>query len=530
MPAPSISFDSRPKPGAAREHLAAVVANLTRARALQILVECAWGGLFWGLLVSTVVMLSVRLGRLAYPAWAIVGGSLALAMIVAAVGAWRRRPDDLQVAILTDLRLNLKERVSTAWEFARAAPDDGLTARLAAQAVWAVRRPNPRRVFPLRMSNWGRLTPVAATLLVLVSLVDPPGTAEPQVMIGDEGVAAEGSRLREYGRRLEGRARREGLRRSVEASQSMQHLGSRMESATLSRRRALNRLRDLGATLDEEELAALRDAVELDVGPLELVSSATSPLARIARLRSRIQALLDGSSARGQAESLSGDEDGLTGIGISAAELERALEDFSTGDPQELRRILDALTRLDRALRDAQELGDAGQAVDRARDNLGAADLPSGRQGEAPGTASNQGEGRMGARRGDDGGPTRSKKEGDPTTGDGSGFSPDGTSRGRQSRGPTGTEPRGQIIKPEARLGEGLVFRSEARVLPRAGQPTVEAVELDPSYAAQLEGVLAKEVFPLHYKEFIRRYFLALSEGVHADPSPDRAPHPVGRP
>ena len=42
---------------------------LTRAKRLQILVECGWGGLFWGLMVSCAAVLAIRTGRAPYPAW-----------------------------------------------------------------------------------------------------------------------------------------------------------------------------------------------------------------------------------------------------------------------------------------------------------------------------------------------------------------------------------------------------------------------------------------------------------------------------
>jgi hypothetical protein len=57
------------------------------------------------------------------------------------------------------------------------------------------------------------------------------------------------------------------------------------------------------------------------------------------------------------------------------------------------------------------------------------------------------------------------------------------------------------------------VFVTEARVLPKPGRPSVENVSMSSEFASQVEEVLSKEDYPAHYKEFVRRYFLTLSQG-----------------
>ena len=76
------------------------------------------------------------------------------------------------MAIQADLQLKLQQQLSTAWEFVSTAADPALGERLAVQAVRARLPQQPWFVFPLRVNLWGRLTPVAAVLLVLLSVVD----------------------------------------------------------------------------------------------------------------------------------------------------------------------------------------------------------------------------------------------------------------------------------------------------------------------------------------------------------------------
>ena len=79
------------------------------------------------------------------------------------------------------------------------------------------------------------------------------------------------------------------------------------------------------------------------------------------------------------------------------------------------------------------------------------------------------------------------------------------------------SNPNEIILRPKSQAGVGDVFSAEAKVLPRANQAATDTVELDARYAAQVEQVLSKEDYPLHHKEFIRRYFLGLSLGENPE-------------
>ena len=61
---------------------------------------------------------------------------------------------------------------------------------------------------------------------------------------------------------------------------------------------------------------------------------------------------------------------------------------------------------------------------------------------------------------------------------------------------------------------EGAAFATEARILPRVTAPELDTVQLDAQFTRQLEDVFAQEQLPLHHKEFIRRYFVTLSQGA----------------
>ena len=73
--------------------------------------------------------------------------------------------------------------------------------------------------------------------------------------------------------------------------------------------------------------------------------------------------------------------------------------------------------------------------------------------------------------------------------------------------------PEGPVLTAPGQPREGDSFSTEARILPRTNRPTAQSAPLSAEFEAQVEAVLANEQYPDHYKEFVRRYFLTLSQG-----------------
>lgn len=206
--------------------------------------------------------------------------------------------------------------------------------------------------------------------------------------------------------------------------------------------------------------------------------------------------------------------DTLAALGIAPERLREALERLARGDAGALQEILDTLDGMDRALQDAESLRGAREQVARARAGLGdraAADPGTGAGGESLSAGdADDGPGGAGDPREEDGG----------AAGDPGGARP-GTGRSAAGAREPGAPdagaptPPGPTLRAAGTLRDaGSAFVSEARALPRAGGGTLERVELDTRFAAQLEEVMSKDDYPVHYKEFIRRYFLRLSEGA----------------
>jgi hypothetical protein len=503
------------RPGPAREHLRSAVAALTRARRLQVLIDHGCGGLVAGLGAATVTVLLARLMPSPYPAWQLASAVVLTALTVALVLGWRRRPASLEVAIRADLTLKLKQRLSTAWEFTTVDGNDELADRLAMQAVKAGLPARPWAVFPLRVNRWGWLAPLAAAALLLASVVDLDRVQTPVRQAVDEQVTAEGQRLGEFGRAMQERAERDKLPRSATQAAQIERLGARMESGALSRGQAMGQLRQMGKFLDAERMQALAEASQAGGGSRRAQSAAGSSMGPDLNPGAMLERLQRGALDSDDTRALARRGDELERSGIPRRELDNALERHRSGADDALRDILEKLTRLDRALKEDRELSNAQEQVRRAQENLG--DARAG---------SNAERGRIaGMEWGDDDDDDRSTAGAANTAVD---AHPDGATAGKSTLGasqggsgiadrqhsplPADPGPSGQVLAPQGQLRDGPSFTSHGQVLPRSGRPSVQSAELSAEFAAQVEAVVSREQYPAHYKEFIRRYFLNLSQ------------------
>ncbi|MGQ0749418.1 MAG: hypothetical protein ACT4PS_02675 [Betaproteobacteria bacterium] len=499
----------------AQERLRRLVAALTRARRLQLLVDHAFGGLLAGLAAATVAVLAVRLMPWAYPLWQVAGAAIGIALMVALTVAWRRRPSALEVAIRADLNLKLKQRLSTAWELQTVRGDCELTERLAVQAVRAELPTRPWPVFPVRVNRWGVLLPLPAAVLLLVSVVDLNRTQPTVAREVDERVISEGQRLSAFARAMQARARRDALSRSARQAAALERLGARMESGALSRGQALEQLRQMARSLDQDSRQALADARQ--AGGLE-----SPPGQRGSGLPDASGGgAVGGTSERTMGGAVHGEDaraltqgrlDDLARSGVPRKELEDAIRRRQAAADETARDKLQKPGAGARSLQDHEELQRAREQVRRARENLDDA-LPGV---DAAGGSPTDVEGSEGDETPED--RAADKRRGQRQAGK----APRLGSRGDDAS--VANEPQespsrrqsaqsGPVMKPQADMRAGEVFTSQGSVLPDVTRPTVENVEMKQEFASQVEGVLSRDHYPAHYKEFIRRYFLSLSQG-----------------
>jgi hypothetical protein len=525
---PSGGFWFRPRdPLLPRARLRAAVLDLTRARRLQVLVDHGFAGLLIGLALAAAAMLAARVAQV--QPWPLAGAVVAMALAAAVLAGWRRRPGALDVAIRADLKLKLKQRLSTAWEYLAAHPDGELTERLAVQAVNAGLPADPGTVFPLRVNRWGRLAPLAALALLLAAVIEIDRPQASAARAPDARGVSEGERLGAFGRAMQERAARERLPRSSRQGAELERLGTRMESGALSRNQAVGELRRMGTSLEEERRQALAEAGGADGGPRNAGKGAPpgnrgSPSGTPAGSDLNPEAMLDrmrrGGLDSADLRALTRYQQELERSGGAGDALDKALERQRAGADDALKEILENLARTERARKEARELGRAREQVLRSQESLGDAQAAArGRGARAEidwddderldRDAGSAGSERAEARRSDAPGRAdpRSASQGDGVA----------TDRAQSPYRPE-PGPRGPVLQPQGEMREGEAHSSQARLPARAGRASVENVEMAREFAPQVEEVLSREHYPAHYKEFIRRYFLSLSRGTRDAP------------
>jgi hypothetical protein len=499
----------------ARERVRLAIASLTRARRLQHMLDYAFAGLLVGLIAATAAVLAASLVPLPFSRWQITAVALVVGIAAALSYAWYRRPDALDVAIRADVALRLKQRLSTAWEFMGTHADTELAERLAAQAVKAGLPARAGLVFPLRVNRWGQLAPLAATLLLLVSVLDFERIRSPAPRAIDERVVSEGQRLSAFGREMHARATREQLPHSVKQAEQIERTATRMQSGALSRNESLGMLRSLAKSLDEAQTqaAAGKEAKPIAGTPLERRDGTSSTAVKDAKaaLERMLERMPDGDAKRALKRYL----DDAARSGGSRRTVEDALSNQHAIDKEELRELLQKLAQIERARREQEELMSAREQVDLAQANLG--EVRVGKES-----------GRGLAIDSDD----EDSEQGDSASSSGtqrrfSGETRGATRYGAQSDSSVSAEREpaaalaeaarsGRILKPQAQVRAGEELVTQGQVLPRTGRPSVENVPMKAEYAAQVEQVLSREQYPTHAKEFVRRYFLSLSRGAQA--------------
>jgi hypothetical protein len=325
--------------------------------------------------------------------------------------------------------------------------------------------------------------------------------------------------LSAFAREMQARAKRDELPRSARQAERLERLGSRMEGGSLGRSEAVGLLRQFGKALEEEGRKALTGSDGKPVDPLHPQNEDGSP-ARGQTPGGMVERMLREGTGRADSRELQRYLDALARSGIPRQEAEEAVRRHRAGDQDQLRDILEKLAKLDQARREYEELQNARAQVLRAQENLGEP------QARTPGVRASPIEIEDEDDR--DGNPMASVDISRSLSGEMSrgasryGKQGDSSVAVERHAAPLLPEPEksGPMLKPQGQLRRGEELVTEGQVLPKVGRPSVENVPMKAEFASQVEEVLSREQVPAHTREFIRRYFLNLSQGTRATTPP----------
>jgi hypothetical protein len=165
------------------------VSRVSRRLWLQTLVNqlvwCWTGALAVGVgwfLVQPLVMAEPP----AWLRWAVAGGAVAVATVLAVVLAWVRRPSPVAAALSLDERFGLKERVTTSLTLPPDQQNSPAGQALLADVTERVAKLDVGSRFPLRMSWTAGLVPACAVALALVAIFYQPPRSPARARANDE--------------------------------------------------------------------------------------------------------------------------------------------------------------------------------------------------------------------------------------------------------------------------------------------------------------------------------------------------------
>ncbi len=489
---------------------------IVRAAAVQGLAILAWA------LLTMVIPVPLPLREVAIAG---VGGLVLTASLL----VWLFRPSPLIAARLTDRRLGLADRLSTAAELlSHHGGPRGLARLQIADAVLVAQGVVPRSAAPVTFPRETWAVVAAAAMIVLWAQF-LQGWTIPGLPAARNAVVIhrEGRVLSAIGRQLEVASRAKGLPETRRAAPGLLDLGQRLQAPRVTRQDALRLLQDAG-----RQLQSAQSRVERRLGGSGLRGAPGSQEARIAptspadsnRLQQTIHELESltgrlrsegGGTREDLAQRLRAVSESLEQMNAPAsvrrdiANARREVDRGQSGSAASaLGDALQDLEGIERMLGDDQALGDARRQVDKSAERIAQggplgtglqvtsqASSESGPPPQAPGP-------NPVAPTSEDGAP--------PPPGPNQGSLP-GEGRGARLGAPTqrlgGTRVEERLV---GRQGEGTAVTRDLLAPGRAGAPRLPVAPVPADVAHQNDRALVRDPLPPAYLTLIRRYFESL--------------------
>jgi hypothetical protein len=426
--------------------------------------------LFYALLGALVVPLFVSMSRV----WAwtpLAAIFVLLTPCLLFTGRWRDRDTARALAAL-DRTLHLDERATTAWEFLRRNETTAVALLVLRQASDRLQSFDARALFP---RSWGwraySLAPLAALWLAML-FFDPrfqPQGAGP----GDPPSLSQ--TLREFARRLQEKAQRERLPRTLEAARELEKIAERGMAAGTTDERFRNELAGVSRKMAAARSAAGHAAPGLPESRQQLDD-----------LKAELEAareLMSGAEGEAWQERLAG----LSQIQKQLERQERGARGMSRSD---MKALLDKLEREAAGELDRRTLMDTEQFLQHL------AERGRGRQRDA----------RRPPDREEDAAEDRRIDSPGSTAGEEPGKNAGKTPSLPDFKSGLRAQVRGSIGEGEA---SGIFFKGK----PTPGRSELSQDEVIAGYRRQAEAELDTERIPGELKDTIRNYFLSLEKG-----------------
>ncbi|MCP4751308.1 MAG: hypothetical protein GY866_10465 [Proteobacteria bacterium] len=478
------------------------LSKLRRLMVVKSLLRFSTAGLFLSLL-SIVLLLAVdKLTSFDPGEYGLYLAAPLLALALAAVHTWNRKNSLIDELIDMDGRLDLNERLSTAYEYhqrRRESPFTDILVKEATNLIYGIER---RDVFPFKFAPLHASIPVLGVLAIVLLSLDSPAGSTGRTPMDDPEIRQLGQRVAQYSKRAFKNADPEKDKTQRELSRKMEQLADELQKPTVSKQKALSSLK---GALEDVTAQRIRTAERLSS---QLGSGKVSKTPVLKPLRKdkatpnelkQLKKQLKKMFSKGIPNSLSRE--------ISNLSRQRQVEDF-------LEKTMNDVRLLPSGSHESTDASkEEGLLVERTSEKkTGNRKERSGKAGD--GSAESAAKNRFGQNPSAGGKNAGKAGESERSAGD---SDPDQTaSAGRHKAAGSEKRPH-ELEKPKTPPRElkgasdqGEWYNVHIRSLTSIGRADVEAEEVVRSYRRDLENTLLKEDIPPNYRQFIKNYFLSI--------------------
>ncbi len=420
------------------------------------------------------------------------------------VYTWIRRKSLMHELIEIDHRLQLKEKLSSAYECHQLGSRSPLAALLIEDVSKLLTGIDRRTLFPRKFSMVHVSILLLAAMAIVLRLFDFTPDVSPQTLLNREKISQIGSMIEQYSKKERKKAVKDRKKAGKELFREMDKLARNLQKPSISRERAI---KSLGRLLERVEAEGNRLANSLG-NQLNQGDIARTPMLKpiqreritpneLKQLKDQLGKLFKG----GIPPSISRDISQLAQQRRNEEFLNKAMTEFRSLS-QERRNSSGSETENESVVERIERRGNTEEGKT-AKDSKATRSDPDskGKKASSRGTIASE-------MKKDPAGDLRNPLEQ---------FGPNSmTSAGREKAEGNKKSPyelessKSSAVKHLGIFGDGAWYNMHIRTLTTIGRMNAKEEEMIRSYQRDLDNALLKEEIPLNFREYIKNYFLSI--------------------
>ncbi len=451
-----------------------------------------------GLVFNSIALGVQKIGLFHWNGYSIYPLLVLIAFACSVFYSFRTRRSFLDELIELDARLELKDRMSTAYEYQQLGRGSVFVDMLMKDAGHILGSIKESRIFPRQFSPTHLLIPLFTVVMVVLILVDF-GPSAPRDDRTGKRLKLIGIKLEKYSKRTTQDTKKPDKKLRKNLYEKMEKLAKELQTQSMTKKRLLKSLGELRKEAETESTMLARHLeAELSLGDTSSTPM-LQPLQKekitqddVNQVKERLEELFDGKIPASISQEMSNLDQSIRleeFLGEATDQVLSALQDEGDLFVEEKKKKAFEGVESDETSKDTL----SGQAL---------VPLQSGKEGDT----TKKPPGQMQAKSG-----LKAPVKEDTTADDDESFIAGRGKADGKKRPPNELQgAKGPTLKDKGISGPGDRFNAYVRSLPTIKKAKLKEEEVLRRYRTELESVLNKEDIPLHYREYIKNYFLSI--------------------